>query len=319
MLLDPSDWSLAPRIDDVLAALPDSLRDHVSSETHSSAAELRTGVHQTVGDAVAELGELRAQLVEVVDSLGLAVGTAGHAPVRGLAPDGGLVARAPPGGLRLDARARPPRADVRAARPRRAAERRGRASPPSTACARTSRSCSRCRPTRRSGRAATPAWRPRGRRCFRPSRASASRARSGPTASTCAPSTCCSSATPFPTTRTCGGTCARSRAWAPSRSASWTRSRRSTAPRRSSRSCSRSCVSSSSTATPTPRSCTRPRCSTRTASSPRATASAPSSSIPSRAARCRSNDITAELLVLCAPHAERARLRRRSSSSSPSC
>jgi carboxylate-amine ligase len=80
MLLNPSDWSLAPRIDDVLAALPASLRDHVSSETHSSAAELRTGVHQTVGEAVSELGDLRAQLVEVVESLGLAVGTAGTHP-----------------------------------------------------------------------------------------------------------------------------------------------------------------------------------------------------------------------------------------------
>ena len=80
MLLDPGDWSLAPRIDDVLAALPESLRDHVSSETHSSAAELRTGVHATVGAAVSELGELRARLVEVVESLGLAAGTAGTHP-----------------------------------------------------------------------------------------------------------------------------------------------------------------------------------------------------------------------------------------------
>ena len=38
MLLDPRDWSLAPAIDDVLGALPDELRDHVSSETHSSCA-----------------------------------------------------------------------------------------------------------------------------------------------------------------------------------------------------------------------------------------------------------------------------------------
>ena len=80
MLLDPADWTLAPAIDKVLAALPDELRDHVSSETHSSAAELRTGVHATVGAAVGELGRLRAQLNEVVASLGLAVGTAGTHP-----------------------------------------------------------------------------------------------------------------------------------------------------------------------------------------------------------------------------------------------
>ncbi|MBA3748296.1 MAG: YbdK family carboxylate-amine ligase, partial [Solirubrobacterales bacterium] len=80
MLLDPSDWTLAPRIDDVLAALPDELRDHVSSETHSAAAEIRTGVHRTVGEAVAELGMLREQLCDVVSSLGLAVATAGTHP-----------------------------------------------------------------------------------------------------------------------------------------------------------------------------------------------------------------------------------------------
>jgi carboxylate-amine ligase len=80
MLLDPRDWSLAPAIDDVLAALPDELCEHVSSETHSSAAELRTGVHTTVGDAVAELAHLRAQLSAVLDSLGLAAGVAGTHP-----------------------------------------------------------------------------------------------------------------------------------------------------------------------------------------------------------------------------------------------
>ena len=80
MLLDPSDWTLAPAIDDVLAALPDELHDHVSSETHSSAVELRTGVHATVGSAVEELGRLRSQLSEVLASLGLAAGAAGMHP-----------------------------------------------------------------------------------------------------------------------------------------------------------------------------------------------------------------------------------------------
>ena len=80
MLLDPRDWTLAPAIDDVLAALPDELRDHVSSETHSSAAELRTGVHATVGEAIAELGHLRAQLNAVLGPLGLAAAAAGTHP-----------------------------------------------------------------------------------------------------------------------------------------------------------------------------------------------------------------------------------------------
>jgi carboxylate-amine ligase len=80
MLLDPRDWSLAPAIDDVLAALPDELRQHVSSETHSSAAELRTGAHATVGGAIDELGRLREQLSAVLGSLGLAAGVAGTHP-----------------------------------------------------------------------------------------------------------------------------------------------------------------------------------------------------------------------------------------------
>ena len=80
MLLDPRDWSVAPAIEEVLAALPAELRDHVSSETHSSAAELRTSVHTTVAEAVAELGELRAKLCSVLDSLGLAAAAAGTHP-----------------------------------------------------------------------------------------------------------------------------------------------------------------------------------------------------------------------------------------------
>ena len=213
MLLDPRDWSLAPAIDDVLAALPEELRDHVSSETHSSAVELRTGVHS---DASATRSPSSAQL-RAPAQRGARRRSAspprvlGHAPVRRLARDGGL--RRASATRRSTARcASSPAASRRsrctstsACRPARPGSRR------STACARTCRSCSRCRPTRRSGRAATPAWRRRARRCSRPSRASGSRARSAPTASTCARSTCCWTATRSPTTRTCGGTCARSR------------------------------------------------------------------------------------------------------------
>jgi gamma-glutamyl:cysteine ligase YbdK (ATP-grasp superfamily) len=47
MLLDPSrGWALSGAIDDVLDAWPEETRDHVSSETHSSAVELRTGCTQ---------------------------------------------------------------------------------------------------------------------------------------------------------------------------------------------------------------------------------------------------------------------------------
>ena len=80
MLLDPRTWALAPAIDEVLAAWPQSTRDSASSETHSSAVELRTGVHDTVTGAIAELGSLRAQLTAVLDGLGLAAAVSGTHP-----------------------------------------------------------------------------------------------------------------------------------------------------------------------------------------------------------------------------------------------
>ncbi|MEA2157070.1 MAG: glutamate---cysteine ligase / carboxylate-amine ligase, partial [Solirubrobacteraceae bacterium] len=81
MLLDPANgWALAPAIDEVLEAWPEETRDSVSSETHASAVELRTGVHATVGEAVAELAALRAELVRVLDGLGLAACAAGVHP-----------------------------------------------------------------------------------------------------------------------------------------------------------------------------------------------------------------------------------------------
>ena len=81
MMLDPArGYALAPAIDEVLAAWPEQLRDSVSSETHASAVELRTGVHPTVGGAVAELGELRAVLGDVLAGLGLVAGGSGTHP-----------------------------------------------------------------------------------------------------------------------------------------------------------------------------------------------------------------------------------------------
>jgi glutamate---cysteine ligase / carboxylate-amine ligase len=80
MLLNPGSWSLASAIDAVLTAWPEHSRDSVSSETHSSAVELRTGVHNTAIDAVAELAQLRAQLTTVLDGLGLAAAVSGTHP-----------------------------------------------------------------------------------------------------------------------------------------------------------------------------------------------------------------------------------------------
>jgi carboxylate-amine ligase len=80
MLLDPSGWSLAQAIDDVLSVLPDDLRRHMSSETHSAAIELNTGVHRTVATAVHELGDLRCRLTEALGTLGLRAACSGTHP-----------------------------------------------------------------------------------------------------------------------------------------------------------------------------------------------------------------------------------------------
>ena len=104
-----------------------------------------------------------------------------HPSVRRLAGGARVHRAALPARVRLDARARAPGAHVRAprARGRRDADaaidllnRHARA---------TCRCCWRCRPTRRSGRGATPAWPPPARRSSRPSRAWASRGRSATT------------------------------------------------------------------------------------------------------------------------------------------
>lgn len=81
MLVDPDrDWALSPAIDDVLDAWPEETRKHVSSETHSSVVELRTGVHATVAEAMAEMCELRAELERVLSGLGLAAAGSGTHP-----------------------------------------------------------------------------------------------------------------------------------------------------------------------------------------------------------------------------------------------
>jgi carboxylate-amine ligase len=80
MLLDPADWSLAQRSDDVLPRLPGDLAKHVSAETHQGAIELATDPHRTVGEAIAQLAGLRAWLAAELAEQGLAVAAAGTHP-----------------------------------------------------------------------------------------------------------------------------------------------------------------------------------------------------------------------------------------------
>jgi len=80
MLLDPSEWCLAQRIADVLAALPEGMRSYVGAETHASAIELQTDPHATVRETLAQLRRLRADLQATLTGLGLAAGAAGTHP-----------------------------------------------------------------------------------------------------------------------------------------------------------------------------------------------------------------------------------------------
>jgi glutamate---cysteine ligase / carboxylate-amine ligase len=80
MLLHASDFALAPWIDSILPTLPAHLAEHVDAETHGSAIELRTGVHDDVGAALAELATLRRELSGELAGRGLRAAAAGMHP-----------------------------------------------------------------------------------------------------------------------------------------------------------------------------------------------------------------------------------------------
>jgi carboxylate-amine ligase len=80
MLLHASDFALAPWVDSILPMLPAHLAAHVDAETHGSAIELRTGVHDGVPAAIGELAALRGELRKELDSRGLRAAAAGMHP-----------------------------------------------------------------------------------------------------------------------------------------------------------------------------------------------------------------------------------------------
>jgi glutamate---cysteine ligase / carboxylate-amine ligase len=80
MLLDPIDFSLAQRIDEVLPRLSPQLASHVSAETHGAAIELATSPHKGAVGAAWEAAELRAALSSDLARLGVRVASAGTHP-----------------------------------------------------------------------------------------------------------------------------------------------------------------------------------------------------------------------------------------------
>src|SRR5262245_43266881 len=80
MLLDPVDWSLEFRADEVHAVLPAELRDRVTLETHAAVMEIATGVHRSVGEAVSEPPQLRDRLARAPADQNLRAAVAGTHP-----------------------------------------------------------------------------------------------------------------------------------------------------------------------------------------------------------------------------------------------
>jgi carboxylate-amine ligase len=80
MLLDPRDWSLAQRIDDVLPALSTALASQATAETHGAAIELESRPHDCAEGAALEMAGLRTALVRELAAIGLRVASAGTHP-----------------------------------------------------------------------------------------------------------------------------------------------------------------------------------------------------------------------------------------------
>ena len=82
MLVDPGNWALAHRIDDLLPELSPTLAASVSAETHACTLELATGVHTGVREAAQELLALRNGAGGRARPPGPAGRRGRHAPVR---------------------------------------------------------------------------------------------------------------------------------------------------------------------------------------------------------------------------------------------
>ncbi len=80
MLLDQLTWALAHRIDSVLPRLPHGSTSSFTAETHGSALEIQTGVHSQIGEAIEELAALRGELDATLRPLSMRAASAGTHP-----------------------------------------------------------------------------------------------------------------------------------------------------------------------------------------------------------------------------------------------
>ena len=223
MLIDES-GRLSFRGEELLENVADRI-DFCSLETHSAVVEVETTPQATVADAVAALGGVRNLPDRAARGPRPPSRRRRDPSPRHMGRDAGPRAGPLPEGARDDARARAPRADHGDARAHRRSRVRRRRSLRSTALVSACRSSSRSRPTRRSGRRATPGSRQRARRSSAPFREPACLRTSPPTRTGPSASTSSSAPARSPSRPSCGGTRGCSRGSARSRSASPTPSR----------------------------------------------------------------------------------------------
>ena len=80
-VLDPESLSLVNRFEELQAAAQETeLEDHLVGELIASEVEVRTGRCETFDEAAAKMGERRAQLFALADSLQIALGATGTHP-----------------------------------------------------------------------------------------------------------------------------------------------------------------------------------------------------------------------------------------------
>jgi carboxylate-amine ligase len=80
MFLDPENWGLAQRGEELLAALSPGLATHAHAETHQATVELASRPHALAQQAAAESAELRSALAGEVAPHGVRLGSAGTHP-----------------------------------------------------------------------------------------------------------------------------------------------------------------------------------------------------------------------------------------------
>jgi len=80
MLVAGPGYNLAQAIDEVIPRIPVDVAQYFHRETHAAAVELSTDVHTNVGEAIADLRQLRRAMRETCDGLELQVASSGTHP-----------------------------------------------------------------------------------------------------------------------------------------------------------------------------------------------------------------------------------------------